>query len=485
MTHQMPSPQPEEQSSQKMDSPKKLHKREQRILERLQEAQAAQARAQERLHRAEARLQKRTQRVQRVEESLALIRRQISGAPPGTPAQDTVEPGAAKEEERPAEQPQVEQQSPATGAGTPEAALPSMRGDEGQAPAAGEMPNGPFSGDVFMEEILQVDAAEHVALPPAYTGNIPEQPVAETEAAAPQESSARPAHRAQEARAAAEAAEENARRAAERSTEVAARVEQMGSGRHLMQELLEAQAEAERASAIAQEAERAAEEAEQEERPFTEPDMTNGDGDADETEPPESQHNEGEDLSSSLEEGAEITSNIPGKQANTLDEIAEIKEEEELVESLAAKSFAEIAAERAASAEAVAEASSVQTREALGRVREAETVLGQVRLAIRDGSLSGEEAEAALQDAENELTRTTAFLADAEATEEQALNNAMNAEAEAEVAEGMADSAERQLEDEQQESLSGTSIPEDAPDEEDNQSATTQKLPVVHPPESL
>jgi hypothetical protein len=26
---------------------------------------------------------------------------------------------------------------------------------------------------------------------------------------------------------------------------------------------------------------------------------------------------------------------------------------------------------------------------------------------------------------------------------------------------------------------------EDAPEEEDNESATTQKLPVVHPPESL
>jgi hypothetical protein len=108
-----------------------------------------------------------------------------------------------------------------------------------------------------------------------------------------------------------------------------------------------------------------------------------------------------------------------------------------------------------------------------------------VHLAIRNGTLSGEEAEAALQDAENELTRATAFLADAEATEEQALNNAMNAEAEAEVAEGMAYAAERQFEDQQQDLPPDILTSEDAPEEEDNESATTQKLPVVHPPESL
>ena len=46
---------------------KKLQKREQRILARLQEAQKAQARALERFHRDEARLQKRISSVQRIE----------------------------------------------------------------------------------------------------------------------------------------------------------------------------------------------------------------------------------------------------------------------------------------------------------------------------------------------------------------------------------------------------------------------------------
>ena len=505
MTQQMPSPQPEEQPSQKKDSPKKLHKREQRILERLQEAQAAQTKALERFNRAEARLQKRTQRVQRVEGRLALIRQQLSGEPPVAPTpsiEDTTEPGTAQEEEKPAEQAQMEQQPPATAAGTPESAPASMTVDESQAPAIGEMPGEPFTGDVFMEEILQVDAAEHVALPPAYTGDTLEQPAEEAGAAPPQSSNVKSSHRAQEARAAAEAAEENARRAAERSAEAAARVEQMGSGRHLMQELLEIEAEADRAGAIAQEAERAAEQAEQEERTSAAPGMEAGDSGENEAAQTEDNEEEREFYSlmqieldatdipiaspgeiTETQEQEEITSPDQGSPIIRDAENAELEEEEELVETLAAKSFAEIAAERAASAEAIAEASSVQTREAWRRVREAETALGQVRLTIRNGTLSGEEAEIALQDAENELTRATAFLADAEATEEQALDNAMNAEAEAEVAEGMAYAAERQFED-QQDPLPDLSASEDAPAEEDNESATTQKLPVIHPPES-
>jgi hypothetical protein len=295
-----------------------------------------------------------------------------------------------------------------------------------------------------MDEILLVDAAEHVALPSADIGDVQERTAEEAEAAAPQGSNVKSPHRAQEARAAAEAAEENARRAVERSAEAEARMEQMGSGRHLMQELLEMQAEADRASAIAQEAERAAEEVEQEE-------------------------------SVQPEQDAPIT---------RADDIAEIEEEEELVETLAATTFAEIAAERAASAEAIAEASSVHTREVRRRMHVAELALGQVRLAIRNGTLSGEEAEVALQNAEDELTRASAFLADAEATEEQALNNAMNAEAEAEVAEGMAYAAEQELEDRQQEPSPDILLSEDAPaDGDDDESGSTQKLPIVHPPE--
>ncbi|HEX6479486.1 MAG TPA: hypothetical protein VF043_11635 [Ktedonobacteraceae bacterium] len=505
MTQQMPSPHSEEQPSQKKDSPKKLHKREQRILERLQEARAAQAKSLERFHRAEARLQKRIQRVQRVEGRLALIRQQMSGEPakaPALPAEDAVEPVTAKEEEKPAEQAQAEQQSSATTAGTPESAPSSTVVDELPAPAVSEMPEELSTGDEFMEEILMVDAGEHVGLPPAYAGDTPEQPAEEAEAAAPQASSVKSSHHAQEARAAAEAAEENARRAAERSAEVTARIEQMGSGRHLMQELLETQAEADRVGAIAQEAERAAEEAEQEEQTSAAPDMETGN--SGENEAPQTEDNGEEEKFYSLmqieleasddeiaetQEQEEITSPAQGSPITRDVENAELEEEEELVETLAAKSFAKIAAERAASAEAIAEASSVQTREAWRRVREAETALGQVRLAIRNGVLSDEEAENALQNAENELTRATAFLADAEATEEQALNNAMNAEAEAEVAEGMAYAAEHELEDQQHNLPPDISTSEDAPEEEDaeedNESASTQKLPVVHPPESL
>ena len=507
MNQQMPSPHPEEQPSPKKDPLKKLHKREQRILERLQAARAAQARALERFHRAEARLQKRTQRVQRVEARLALIRQQISGESPETPtpaAEDTAEPGTDIAEEKPAEQAQVEQQSSATGTGAPESAPASMEVDKSQVPAIGEMPEGSSTGDVFMEEVLQIDAVEHVALPPAYTGDTQEQPVEEAGTAAPEGSSVKSSHRALEARAAAEAAEENARRAAERSAEVAARVEQMGSGRHLMQELLETQAEADRAGAIAQEAERAAQQAELEERLSAGPDMETGNSGENET--PQTEANgeeekfyalmqielEASDISAaSPEENAatqeqeEITSPTQDSAITRVVENAELEEEEELVETLAAKSFAEIAAERAASAEAIAQASSVQTREARQRVHEAEAALGQVRLAIRNGTLSGEEAESALQEAENELTRATAFLADAEATEELAVDNAMNAEAEAEVAEGMASAAEHQFEDQQQDLPPNILTSEYAPAEEDNETAITQKLPVVHPPESL
>ncbi len=211
MTQQMPSPQSEEQPAQKKDSRKKLQKREQRILERLQEAQAAQARALERFHRAEGRLQKRIERLQRVEGRLVLIRQQLSGesqeAP--TPVTQDTEPGADKEEEKATEQAEMEQQPAATGPGTPESAPSQVLVDEGQAPSDGEMAEEPSTGDVFVEEILLVDAAEHVGLPPAYTGDNQEQSTEEAEADTAQVSSSKSTYRVQEARAAAEAAEES------------------------------------------------------------------------------------------------------------------------------------------------------------------------------------------------------------------------------------------------------------------------------------
>lgn len=164
--------------------------------------------------------------------------------------------------------------------------------------------------------------------------------------------------------------------------------------------------------------------------------------------------------------------------------IAKIEAEEESVEAVAAVTIAEVAAERAAEAEALAEASSAQTREARQRAQQAEAALGEVRVAIRDGLLTGEEAETALQHAEREVTHAQALLADAEAAEEQALDTAMNAEADAEVAEGMAyaavdraapPSGEEQADHE--ETGQAQEVVEVEPD-------VTIKIPRVHPQEN-
>ncbi|WP_069803578.1 hypothetical protein [Thermogemmatispora onikobensis] len=60
-----------------VDLTKKLRKRERRLLQRLQKAQTARAKAVERLNRAQARLEKRTARLQRLEERLVLVRQQL------------------------------------------------------------------------------------------------------------------------------------------------------------------------------------------------------------------------------------------------------------------------------------------------------------------------------------------------------------------------------------------------------------------------
>ncbi len=147
-------------------------------------------------------------------------------------------------------------------------------------------------------------------------------------------------------------------------------------------------------------------------------------------------------------EATEENTRIAAARATTLNEktnlsqetaeVAEIEAEEEFVEAITAVTIAEIAAERAAAAEALAEASSAHTREVRRQAQMAEEALGEIRVAIRNDLLTGEEAEHALREAEREVTKTQASLADAEAAEEQVLRAAMNAEAEAEVAEGMA-----------------------------------------------
>jgi hypothetical protein len=118
--------------------------------------------------------------------------------------------------------------------------------------------------------------------------------------------------------------------------------------------------------------------------------------------------------------------------------IEEIEDEEDIISSFAALMVADVAAAAAAKAEAIAEASSARTREARFLAIQADQVVEEVRTAISNNALTGAEAESYLQEAERNAMRAHAFLADAEAAEEQALNAARNAEAEAEVTEGMA-----------------------------------------------
>lgn len=335
MTDNMPSPQ-EEGQTPTGDELKKLRKREQRALERLQEAHKAQAKALERFQRAEARLQKRTARLLRVEDRLARTRQQL-------------------------------QQASATDSST-------------TMPEAAEIP--------------------------------PSKPASREEAE----------QLVNEARAAAEAAEENTRLAAGRAGEIAARLDQVGSAHHSVEELSQLQAE---------------------------------------------------------------------ETSATPEEIASIEEEEELTAAVTAETVAHITAERAAKAEAIAEISSAHTREARRQAQEAEQALAELRVAIYSGALSGEEAEESLWRAEHEVTRAQAFLADAEADEERAVNAAMNAEADAEVAEGMAfaaiDHAALLVAAEEQEAsaqVPSSSAPAQEPTpENDNEADITDRIPIMRPQE--
>jgi hypothetical protein len=172
-------------------------------------------------------------------------------------------------------------------------------------------------------------------------------------------------------------------------------------------------------------------------------------------------------------------------------EVQQIEAEEEVVETITAVTIAEITAERAAAAKAFAEASSAHTRDARRRAEEAERALGEVRISIRNGLLTGEEAEISMQRAEHRVTRAQAMLADAEAAEEQALNAAINAEAEAEVAEGMAYATVNHnaslLEEEQgereraEQEVSQTYLPQEAVEGEPD---ITLKIPHVNPQET-
>lgn len=177
-----------------------------------------------------------------------------------------------------------------------------------------------------------------------------------------------------------------------------------------------------------------------------------------------------------LDEVVETSQESPA----TPEEIASIEEDEELISALTAETIAHITAERAAKAEVIAEISSKQTLEARRQAQEAEQSLAELRAAVRAGVLNGEEAQEALWRAEHAVTRAQAFLADAEANEEQAVNAAMNAEADAEVAEGMAFAAVDHVT-----LLATANEQERAPEDDDDAEDITTKISIVRVQEQL
>ncbi|GAC1354463.1 MAG: hypothetical protein NVSMB38_32950 [Ktedonobacteraceae bacterium] len=389
----------EQRDQEYHDIEKKLRKREQRLLARLQEAQAAQASAVERFQRAEARLLKRMARTQRLEARLATLRQQLESFTSSTVT--TLNTGVFLHSSDPIERPANE------------------------------------------EQLHYTDETN-------------------------------PLTKVRIARAVAEATEETARLAVERALHVAARLEQMATGRHLTQELLSLEAEAARASVAALDAELAAQEAER--LASAEPidialsldsDTSNDTDDAnrqassstvndtkmptnDSEMPPLSPVTDTE--TSTSDSGTNIHPGLPSLEER--ERVAEIDEDEEMVEVVAAMMIADVAAANAAKAESFAEEASSRTREACRFAQEADAALERIRAAIRSGTTTGDAAEAILFDAERDVTRTHAILADAESAEERARRAAMEAEAEAEVAEGMAfaagdrnEHAERQREE--------------------------------------
>src|SRR6266566_3203567 len=119
---------------------------------------------------------------------------------------------------------------------------------------SGEISNSPSTGETFATAQSNQDDQEGIA-----------QEETTPAPASPSPSSPSPAEAtgfAKIARAVAESTERAARMAMARALEVANRLEQMGTGRHLEQELLQTQTEADKAHALAQKAERDAQEAE-------------------------------------------------------------------------------------------------------------------------------------------------------------------------------------------------------------------------------
>lgn len=201
------------------------------------------------------------------------------------------------------------------------------------------------------------------------------------------------------ARAAANAAEQSARLAAVRAQAVAARLEVTGSTRHLAPVFTELQTTVARARVLAADASQVADEATRfSQQAF--PDTPLPDT------PPELQ--------------------APLFTLPEFDTDSSEEDEEDLVSALASLMIAEATATAAAHAEAVAEEKSALTEQARRQVNLADQNLRRVRAAITNHDLVDEEAELALQEADNEFTRAMETLANAEKAEDLARRSALN-----------------------------------------------------------
>ncbi|HLJ35187.1 MAG TPA: hypothetical protein VKU38_16155 [Ktedonobacteraceae bacterium] len=239
---------------------KKLRKRERTLRERLQDAREAQAEALARCQRAEARLEKRTLRTQKLEKRLTDVQQQLN-IMYTLPDEQATQPLPVSN----AEDSSVTESEPT----------------QGQTAEAEQALLAP-SSESMREEIERLAEALHVEIEVAsvFVAN-PDGSSEVGEISATDEAgedidlneeiaiadntivqSGEASGLAKIARSVAETAERAARVAIERAVDVAARLEQMSSGRHLIQELIQTQSEADRASAIAQQAQSAAEAAE-------------------------------------------------------------------------------------------------------------------------------------------------------------------------------------------------------------------------------
>ena len=241
-------------------------KMEKKLRKRLQEAREVQAEALERFKRAEARLEKRIAQTQNLEARLAYVQQQLGilQTPQVSTDQIAQTIPIPNDEDTQTAEPQPETMQTLTAEdriflpGLPPAEAAMMEWLANPLPAEVELE---LSGIFAIEQNASAETVEaSEADEPASedVGIHEENSPSITAIVSPDEANGL----AKIARAVAETAENAARLAIERAVVVAARLEQMGSGRHLIQELEQTQSEADRASAIAQQTQLAAEDAE-------------------------------------------------------------------------------------------------------------------------------------------------------------------------------------------------------------------------------